>query len=392
MTRFVPEHDSTFVSRMKSAGFAILGRSSSSEFGNQNETTLHGPTNNPWDRTRSTGGSSAGSAASVAARLVPLAHGSDGGGSIRLPASWCGVFGLKPTRGRNPFGPDETEGCGDLLVDHVLTWSVRDSAAALDAISGPDAGAVSVPPRQAGSFVEHVSQDPPRLRIGFATATPMGLPSEPACRDALLEAATLCEELGHVVEEASPAYDAATLLDEFDGIWADMNAANVTEWSRMLKKELTLEDLGETTRFMIERGLARTAVQHMTGVARMQRVARDAAEFFATYDMWLTPTAPTVAQPHEALTPDKVDFADFCEREGETGAFLSGEHYWAARHECAPLVVIGRATYRCAFHGPVRERGSAAQPRGAAGASPLVARSSTTERLLVCTAPSRRPA
>jgi amidase len=168
---FVPDHDSEIVRRYRVAGLIVLGKTNTPEYGlvPVTEPELFGPSNNPWDLTRTTGGSSGGSAAAVAARLVPLAHGNDGGGSIRIPASCCGVFGFKPTRGRNPIGPDLAEGWQGLACDHVLTRSVRDSAAMLDATAGPDVGAPYYAAPPARPFLSEVNTDPGKLRIAFTS-------------------------------------------------------------------------------------------------------------------------------------------------------------------------------------------------------------------------------
>jgi amidase len=170
---FVADHDSELVKRLKRAGVIILGKTNTPEFGilPTTEPLLFGPTHNPWDTARTTGGSSGGSAAAVAAGMVPMAHGNDGGGSIRIPASCCGVFGLKPTRARNPLGPDFGDLMSGLVAEHVLTRSVRDSAALLDATSGPDLGDPYWAPPPARPFLEEVGVDPGRLRIAFTTET-----------------------------------------------------------------------------------------------------------------------------------------------------------------------------------------------------------------------------
>src|SRR5213078_2923336 len=173
---FVPPHDSELVARLKRAGLIIVGKTNTPEFGilPTTEPQLFGPSRNPWDRTRTTGGSSGGSAAAVAAGFVPMAHANDGGGSIRIPASCCGVFGLKPTRARNPLGPEYGDIMGGAVCEHAVTRSVRDSAALLDATSGPDLGDPYWAPPAARPFGAEVGADPGRLRIGFTTRTPEG--------------------------------------------------------------------------------------------------------------------------------------------------------------------------------------------------------------------------
>src|SRR5689334_5680359 len=165
------------------------------------ESRLHGPTKNPWNLAHSSGGSSGGAAAAVAARILPIAHASDGGGSIRIPASCCGLFGLKPTRARNPMGPDLGEGWGSASTAHAVTRTVRDSAALLDATSGPDVGDPYWAPPPARPFLDEVGADPGRLRIGYTTATPEGDLGHPDCVAAAKHAPRLCASLGHEVTE-----------------------------------------------------------------------------------------------------------------------------------------------------------------------------------------------
>jgi amidase len=324
-SRFIPpvvsDHDSEFVARLRQAGLTIIGKSATSEFANSGETTLPGPTNNPWDLDRSTSGSSTGSAAAVAAGLVPMAHGSDSGGSIRLPAGWCGLFGLKPSRARNPYGPDGTEGCAGLSAAHMLTRSVRDSAAALDVLAGPDIGAPFLAPPAPDSFLGEVPRDPGRLRIGWTATAPRGLPVDDACRLAVESTARLCEELGHVVEEAMPAYDEESLFHEFDYLTFDDSVASIEDWERRLGRKATDADIEPLTWYLIERGRPRTASEHVNGVSRLRRAARDAAAFFQSYEVFLTPTNPTLPALHQELTPTAENVDEVWEIELGGGCF-----------------------------------------------------------------------
>ena len=173
---WIPDHDSELVIRFRNAGLVTLGKTSTPELGLTpfTEPELFGPTRNPWNLERISGGSSGGSAAAVASRMVPIAGGGDGGGSIRIPASCCGLFGMKPTRGRTPTGPDRGELWQGCVVDHVLTRSVRDSAAALDAIAGPDVGAPYFMPAPARPYLEESRTEPAKLRIAFSDRTDAG--------------------------------------------------------------------------------------------------------------------------------------------------------------------------------------------------------------------------
>jgi len=206
---FVPDHDSELVTRLKRAGLIILGKTNTPELGllTTTEPRLFGPSRNPWNTGRTTGGSSGGSAAAVAAGLVPMAHANDAGGSLRGPASCCGLFGLKPTRGRNPLGPDYGEFFSGLAAEHAVTRSVRDSAALLDATSGPDVGDPYWAPPPVRPFLHEVSTSPGRLRIAFTTKTATGASVHDDCISAVREAAALCTDLGHEVVEAAPAVD-----------------------------------------------------------------------------------------------------------------------------------------------------------------------------------------
>src|SRR5436309_3133487 len=209
----VADHDSEMVARMKRAGLVILGKTNTSEFGLSTsvEPKLFGPTRNPWSLEHSAGGSSGGAAAAVAAGMLPMAHATDGGGSIRIPASCCGLFGLKPTRARTPLGPDRGESWNGASIGHAVTRSVRDSAALLDATAGPDIGDPYWAPPPSGPYLEEVGRDPGRLRIAITTRPWNGQPVDAECAEAAVAAGRLCERLGHQVEEATPDVDARAL-------------------------------------------------------------------------------------------------------------------------------------------------------------------------------------
>ena len=213
LQNFVPDHDSELVVRLKRAGLIILGKTNLPEFGilPTTEPELFGACRNPWNIDRTTGGSSGGSAAAVAAGMVPMAHANDGGGSIRIPAACCGVFGLKPTRARNPLGPDFGDVVSGLVVEHAITRSVRDSAALLDATAGPDVGDPYWAPPPERSFLKEVGADPGKLKIAFTTRAATAAKVHDDCVHAVEAAAALCADFGHQVEEAG----------YFDGIVID---------------------------------------------------------------------------------------------------------------------------------------------------------------------------
>ncbi|HEY8394868.1 MAG TPA: amidase [Thermaerobacter sp.] len=302
---YVPTYDSELVRRLKKAGLIVIGKTNTPEFGlvPTTEPRLFGPARNPWDPDRTTGGSSGGSAAAVAAGFVPMAHANDGGGSIRIPASCCGVFGLKPTRARTPLGPDVGDIMSGLVVEHAVTRSVRDSAALLDAIAGPDVGDPYWAPPRARPYTEEVGADPGRLRIAFTTEPPTGAPVHPDCVRAVEETARLCEELGHHVEEAAPQVDVEQLLPVFTVIWTAGCTAAVNAMARVTGREPGPDDLEPLTRALYEMGKEQTAPAYLEAVWAMQRVARDVARFFLSYDVLLTPTLAEPPLPLGTLAP-----------------------------------------------------------------------------------------
>ena len=210
---FVPDHDSAYTARCKRAGLVIIGRSLTPELGlsPSTEPRQHGACRNPWNLSYSPGGSSGGSAAAVSAGILPAAHATDGGGSIRTPAAQCGLFGLKPSRGRVSYAPDAGEGWGGLAVTHAVTRSVRDSALLLDLTNGSEPGDPYAAPTPERPFADEVGRSPGRLRIAMMRRDHRGSALHPECVKAVENAANLCENLGHIVEEAAPDIDLAEL-------------------------------------------------------------------------------------------------------------------------------------------------------------------------------------
>jgi amidase len=289
---FVPDHDSELVIRLKRAGLIVLGKTNAPEFGliPTTEPSLFGPTRNPWDTGRTPGGSSGGAAAAVAAGMVPAAHGNDGGGSIRIPASCCGLFGLKPTRARNPAGPDYGDILGGLAIDHALTRSVRDSAALLDVTSGPDVGDPYWAPPPARPFLQEVGADPGRLRIAFNTEAPTGAAVHADCISAVHEAAALCADLGHEVMEAAPLVLGEMLVQPFITVWAAGCAMAIDGLAFLTGRTATQDQFEPLTWALYEMGCRTSASAYLLAVTVLQRVARDIGHFLVDYDVWLTPT------------------------------------------------------------------------------------------------------
>jgi amidase len=292
MQNFVPDHDSELVSRIKRAGLIILGKTNTPEFGilPTTEPRLFGPCRNPWDTRRTSGGSSGGSAAAVAAGMVPCAHGNDGGGSIRIPASCCGLFGLKPTRARNPLGPDFGDIMSGLVVEHALTRSVRDSAALLDATSGPQGGDPYWAPPPARPFLKEVGTTPGKLSIAFTVEAGPGIKVHDDCVKAVREAADLCAELGHEVDEASPQFQRELVTQAFLGVWAAGVTANLEGISRMTGKALNADQVEPLTWALYEMGLQVKASDYLLSLNVFQTLGRQMDRFMLDYDVWLTPT------------------------------------------------------------------------------------------------------
>jgi amidase len=302
---FVPDHDSELVKRFKAAGIIVVGKTNTPEFGLVpiTEPELFGPTNNPWDLSRTPGGSSGGSAAAVAARMIPLAHASDGGGSIRMPASCCGLFGLKPTRGRNPIGPDFGEAWRGLVCDHVLTRSVRDSAAMLDATAGPDIGAPYYAMPSTRPFLSEVSTDPGKLRIAFTSEPFLGSIVDKDCVKGLEATAKLCKDLGHEVVEAAPQIDGEAFAKAFLTIVCVETRATIEEGEVLLNRKASFKDFEPSTWALGLLGRQCRAPELSKSLNLAQLTARQIGEFFKKHDVLLTPTLAMPPVATGALQP-----------------------------------------------------------------------------------------
>jgi amidase len=304
----VSTFDSELVVRLRRAGMVILGKTNTPEFGMAPacEPLLFGPTHNPWALDRSTSGSSGGSAAAVAAGLVPAAYANDLGGSIRYPASACGLFGLKPTRARNPIGPQYGDVVSGWAVEHAVTRSVRDSAAILDATSGPALGDPYAAPPVARPFTAEVGADPGRLRIAFSGRIASGEPGHPDCMDALDDAVQLCTSLGHeLVERDLPS------LEEVGGaIGTAFNAATawiVGYWVRIVGRPPADGELEPLTQAYWEMGRGVTAADYLLAIEDLQRYSRRLAAFLAEFDAFLSPTLATPPLPLGEITSTPDD-------------------------------------------------------------------------------------
>lgn len=302
---YVSDHDTELMHRYRRAGFVTFGKTNTPEFGltPYTEPALFGPTRNPWDLSRTSGGSSGGSAAAVAAGIVPIASGGDGGGSIRIPASCCGLFGLKPSRGRVPTGPDAGEYWHGAVVEHVLTRSVRDSAAVLDAIHGADPGAPYLITNPERPFLDEVSRAPGRLRIAVTTHPFLGGSVHPDCRAALEDAAALLADLGHDVTEDAPEIDGRAFSLAFLSMVAAETAAELREAEVELGRRAKAGDLEPETWAITLLGGAMTAEQLSRALRYLGTTARTVGRFFERYDVLVTPTLAVPPFPIGALQP-----------------------------------------------------------------------------------------
>jgi amidase len=289
---YVPAQDSEIVVRYKRSGVVVLGKTNVPELGllGITEPELHGPTRNPWNTDHTPGGSSGGSAAAVASGMVPLASGNDGGGSIRIPASCCGLFGLKPTRGRNPLGPMIGELWQGAVVSHVITRSVRDSAAMLDAVHGPDAGAPYMIPPPERPYFQEMEREPASLRIAFTSASPIGTPVHQECIKAVEEAAKLLEKLGHKVEEAQPDVNGKAALKSYLTMCFGETAVVFEDMKTVLGRKASLSDVEPLTWTMGLLGRTLSARDFAKAKREWGIAGRAMGRFHQKYDLFMTPT------------------------------------------------------------------------------------------------------
>jgi amidase len=301
---FRTPRDSFYTEKIRDAGFVICGKTNTPELGilPTTEPAAYPPARNPHDLARSTGGSSGGSAAAVATGMVPVAHANDGGGSIRIPASCCGLVGLKPSRGRVSLGPDLGAVNGGLVAEHVVARSVRDSARLLDCLAGAMPGDPYAAPPQERPYADEVGRDPGRLRVGFSTRfiNPQGqvTSAHPDCVAAVADAARLLEDLGCAVEERHiDALEDPNYVPRFLAIWAAGVTADLESWSAIAGTAITADDVEPLTWALGEMGKSVTSASYINAWAWLEHNARKVAAWFQEFDLYLTPTVATPPPP-----------------------------------------------------------------------------------------------
>jgi amidase len=285
-----PSHNAYLVRRLREAGFVVIGTTNMPEFGllPTTEPRHTGTTRNPWDLDRTPGGSSGGSAAAVAAGMLPVAHANDGAGSIRIPAACCGLVGLKPSRGRVSRGPD----LGDsyLGCDGVLSRTVGDTAQLLDVLAGYEVGDATWAPRPTEPYATSVRRDPGRLRIAMSAANAIGAEVDPECERAMRAAGDLLSSLGHEVEEASPSLPAGDVLGLFLQVFGPSVSLGVGYGELLAGRPPNEDEIEPLSRAVSTRAKEINSVTYLGAVAQLQAVARGIVAFFAEYDLLLTPT------------------------------------------------------------------------------------------------------
>jgi amidase len=314
---YVARRDATLAERFRGAGLISLVRTATPEFAFNTDTAplARGPTLNPWGERRSPGGSSGGSAALVAARALPLAHANDGGGSIRVPAAWCGLVGLKPSRGRVPLGPAVAEAVGGFAHEFAVTRSVRDAAALLDAINGPAPGDRYFVERPPLPFTERLAEELPALRVAVHTSSFFGTETSPAARACVERAASMLEAMGHHVEEACARVYEDALRECVEVIWSVDLAALAAAFSRLTRAEPGPERVEAASLACIRRGREISALDLEGAAGVVNSISRAWGRFLDDYDLFLCPTTPAAAPP--SGVPDQND-----ERFDTAGAWM----------------------------------------------------------------------
>jgi len=318
------DYSSTLVQRYQRAGLAIFGKTHSPEFGStaSSESALFGETHNPWNLAHSAGGSSGGSAAAVAAGIVPAAHASDGGGSIRIPASACGLLGLKPTRGLVPMGPTQYETRDGLSAMHVVSRSVRDCAALLDISQGPARGDAYAAPYRQQPFLQAMSVQPKKLRIALMREPLLPLPVDTQCQEAVDATARLCESLGHDVTQAQPKLDAMELWQTLGVVSNVLVAKKVTAREQQQGRKAGNDHIEPANMRALTEGRRIDAISHSRARSTLHRASRQMGEFMANYDVILSPTLGLVPPRLGVLALDQPAEV-FMREAGRASAFTS---------------------------------------------------------------------
>ena len=312
---FVADHDAEIVKRYRKAGLVIFGKSNTPEVGlaATTESVALGACRNPWNTDRTSGGSSGGAAAAVAAGILPAAHATDGGGSIRIPASCCGLVGLKPTRARTPSGPDAGEGWGSMSTGHVVSRTVRDSAALLDVSHGPARGDPYCAPHFDGSFLTGHTAPPGQLRIAIDLKPINESRVHPACLDAVMQAAKLCESLGHRVSEVDLNYDRATLAQAAGLLVVANVRASILARARTVGVEPSLDTVEAHTLDFVEMGARFTADMYAASTLAIHQATRWMEDFLTDYDVILSPALlqpPVQLGYMDTMSPDRQTYAE----------------------------------------------------------------------------------
>ena len=301
-------HDTELMSRFRRSGLATVATTQTPEFGfcTTTEPVLHGPAHNPWKAGYTPGGSSGGSAAAVAAGIVPLAHANDGGGSIRVPASCCGLVGLKPSRDRIPSGPDVSDPLFGGATEFAVTKTVRDTAVLLDCVAGPDVGASGHPVPPARPFAEEVGAKPVPLRFAWTTTAPSGQEIDPECRRAVEKTVAALESLGHTGAESDPEYSWSQFLDSTGTIWATTLAGMIDGFGALNGRTPSPENLEAATWAAYQDGKKTSAEQLMAALAFNNTLSRSFGAFFEQHDVWVTPTISTRPVPHGTMNQNRT--------------------------------------------------------------------------------------
>jgi len=340
MGDLTPTHDHNVTARLRAAGFVIVGTTSLPEWGISpvTESRRHGATRNPWDLTRTPGGSSGGSAAAVAAGMVPIATGNDGGGSLRIPAACCGLVGLKPQRGRISLAPDVGEQF--LVQDGVLTRTVHETARLLDVLAGPALGDTSWAPPPSEPFAVTAAREPGRLRIALTTTMALlEADLHPACERAAHDASALLAELGHDIEEVAPPWRVPGLLDLFTAVFGPALCAQIASAPRLAGRALEEDDIEPLSWALWERVTTIDAVEALLAMRQLQAFGRGVVTWADAYDAILT---PALAQP-----PVPIGELDPCGPD-PVGTFVRGGHF-------TPYTAISNVTGSPAISLPLYE-------------------------------------